>query len=126
MSSSSGSASTQTGNTCLPHLDDWLVKAKSLEKCQEHVQIVMQILHTFGFSNNHNKSSLLPDQEKVFLGAMLNTDRTGKPSPEESRGYSEANSPLPEGAVSDGEDGDETDGDASIMYSSNTTGEPPH
>ena len=80
MPSSSGSSSTQTGGIHVyPYLDDWLVKAKSQEKCHKHVKTVMDTLHRLGFSNNHKKSSPYPEQVPIL------NSKTGNAYPVQKR-----------------------------------------
>ena len=37
------------------------------------VKLVLKTLSALGFLVNHDKSSLLPEQEKIFIGARINT-----------------------------------------------------
>ena len=67
-----------------PYLDDWLIRAKTYDRCQKDVQKVIMTLHNLGFTVNAKKSSPIPQQEKIFLGACLNT-RTAHAYPAQKR-----------------------------------------
>ncbi|XP_078516602.1 uncharacterized protein LOC144781565 [Lissotriton helveticus] len=67
-----------------PYLDDWLVKANSYQKCKQHAHTVTSTLISLGFSIHWKKSSMEPEQVKIFLGAQINTLQ-GKVFPSEKR-----------------------------------------
>lgn len=56
-----------------PYLDDWLVKASSYRECKHHIQQDILTLSVLGFSIHWEKSSMEPEQIKIFLGAEINT-----------------------------------------------------
>lgn len=63
----------RSGIPVVPYLDDWLIKAKSPEMVQHHLQVTSQLLFDLGFSINVPKSHLEPSQRNLFIGAVLDT-----------------------------------------------------
>jgi hypothetical protein len=64
------------------YLDDWLILNQLESLCQVHTQRVLAAAQDLGFHVNLEKSDLVPAQEFLFLGMLINT-RSGlvKPAP---------------------------------------------
>lgn len=56
-----------------PYLDDWLIKASSLDVCTHNTQQTLTLLHQLGFIIHLQKLNLQPRTIQPYLGAMLNT-----------------------------------------------------
>ncbi|XP_061480325.1 uncharacterized protein LOC133383498 isoform X1 [Rhineura floridana] len=56
-----------------PYLDDLLIRAKSEELAHHHLMITLNVLQTYGWLVNFDKSHLQPTQRLLHLGAMLDT-----------------------------------------------------
>ena len=56
------------GMCCHPYLDDWLIRAQSLQTSKETTQSVLAILIRLSWIVNVKKSELSPAQNLIFLG----------------------------------------------------------
>ena len=55
------------------YLDDWLVLASCRDSCQHHMDQVISLTTSLGFTPNWEKSALTPAQEFTFLGMLFRT-----------------------------------------------------
>ena len=56
------------------YLDDWLIRATSIEKIQRDTRLVLRTLTKLGFIVNVEKSELVPKQTIIFLGQQFQLD----------------------------------------------------
>ena len=49
------------------HIDDWLLRAKSKQQCQENTHTLIHFVESLGWIINFQKSDLVPTQEIKFL-----------------------------------------------------------
>ncbi|KAG6936072.1 gag-pol fusion protein, partial [Chelydra serpentina] len=68
-----------------PYLDDWLVRGRSYQQVQAHVQTVMDTFSHLGIIVNTSKSVLTPTQSIQFIGAILDATRARAFLPEARR-----------------------------------------
>ena len=57
------------------YLDDWLIRADTLEEAQLHAQTTIKVLQFLGWIINFEKSDLTPSQDFQFIGMQFNTRR---------------------------------------------------
>ena len=57
------------------YLDDWLIRADTLEEAQLHSQTTIKVLQFLGWIINFEKSDLTPSQDFQFIGMQFNTRR---------------------------------------------------
>ena len=50
------------------YIDDWLLRAKSKQQCQENTHKLIHLVQSLGWIINFQKSDLVPTQEIEFLG----------------------------------------------------------
>ena len=66
------------------YLDDWLIRASSLQDLCHARDRVLQVCRMLGIQVNFDKSDLVPSQRKVYLGMVLDS-LTLKASPTPQR-----------------------------------------
>lgn len=66
------------------YLDDWIITSSSREEALGHLQIVLDTVKSLGFLVNLKKSSLIPSQFPLFLGARLDL-KLGRATPSMDR-----------------------------------------
>ena len=66
------------------YLDDWLITAESRERCLLDTVSVIQETQSLGWVINQQKSNLVPTQQPIFLGALLDL-QAGVAYPTEER-----------------------------------------
>ena len=66
------------------YLDDWLVRARSLETCLQHTQILIKMCQDLGWLVNLEKSELEPKQVFDFVGYQFDL-RSGRVRPTPDR-----------------------------------------
>ena len=59
------------GIQAFPYLDDILLTAESRQVLIDNIQVALSVLNQAGFIVNLKKSSLIPSQDSVFLGARI-------------------------------------------------------
>ncbi|XP_068201955.1 uncharacterized protein [Palaemon carinicauda] len=64
------------------YLDDWLIRARSQEKCLEDLQVKMSMTQQLGLVVNLAKSQLTPSQNIIYLGMRIQSVVLGFSSPE--------------------------------------------
>ena len=57
------------------YLDDWLIRADTLEEAQLHSQTIIKVLQFLRWIINFEKSDLTPSQDFQFIGMQFNTRR---------------------------------------------------
>ena len=57
------------------YLDDWLIRADTLEQAQLHAQTTIKVLQFLGWIINFEKSDLTPSQDFQFIWMQFNTRR---------------------------------------------------
>ena len=57
------------------YLDDWIIRAHSREQSLEHIQHILQLLQSLGWTINWDKSMLQPSWILDFLGLHFNLER---------------------------------------------------
>ena len=57
------------------YLDDWLIRADTLEQAQLHAQTTIRVLQFLGWIIKFEKSDLTPSQDFQFIGMQFNTRR---------------------------------------------------
>ena len=57
-----------------PYLDDWLVRAASIQEVIRSRDLVLQVIQRVGLILNAKKSHLTPSQDLVFIGGRFRTD----------------------------------------------------
>lgn len=67
------------------YLDDFLLFGDSFEDCVENVRVTLDSLDRLGFVINPHKCKLLPEQERKFLGFLLNSSTVSITLPEDKR-----------------------------------------
>ena len=55
------------------YLDDWLIRADTLEQAKLHAQTSIRVLQFLGWIINYEKSDLTPSQDFQFIGKQFNT-----------------------------------------------------
>ena len=50
------------------YIDDWLMRAKTKQQCQENTHRLIHLVQSLGWIINFEKSDLIPTQEIKFLG----------------------------------------------------------
>ncbi|MGL5405231.1 MAG: reverse transcriptase domain-containing protein, partial [Propionibacteriaceae bacterium] len=55
------------------YLDDWLIRANSEDRCLKDLQVTLELTKALGLLVNFKKSSLIPEQECVYLGIQMNS-----------------------------------------------------
>ncbi|KAG6926676.1 hypothetical protein G0U57_011602, partial [Chelydra serpentina] len=68
-----------------PYLDDWLVRGRSRQQVQMHVQMIRDTFSHLGIILNTSKSVLEPTQSIQFIGAVLDATRARVFLPEARR-----------------------------------------
>eukprot|EP01132_Coremiostelium_polycephalum_P010169 gene10169-12475_t len=63
------------GISIIAYLDDLLIIGKTQEECQNHIQQVLSLLTTLGFTPNLEKSVLTPCQQLIFLGFLVDSQK---------------------------------------------------
>ena len=63
----------RSGVPVFPYLNDWLLKAGSLQAVVTHLQTTANLLYSRRFTINMPKSHLTPSQLLPFTGAILDT-----------------------------------------------------
>ena len=61
------------GLSVFPYLDNWLIKANSLEMVTNHLNHTTTLLHEVGFSINRSQSHVNPLKRIQFIGAVFDT-----------------------------------------------------
>lgn len=69
----------QQHHQVFPYLDDWLVKAPSLDGVTRSSDACLQLFSRLGLTLNRDKSVLQPSQQITFLGATLDTTQKAFP-----------------------------------------------
>ena len=65
------------------YLDDWLIRASSVQEAQLHTRKVMQLFHELGLLVRPEKSDLTPRTDFVFLGVRFDLTQGTVAPPEE-------------------------------------------
>lgn len=55
------------------YLDDWLLRAKTKERCVKDLEKTLHLTEELGLLVNWQKSHLVPSQELVYLGVQMNS-----------------------------------------------------
>ena len=63
----------QAGVRLLRYLDDWLFAGQSEDTVRQAVAAAVYLMERLGFTVNYFKSALMPEQELLFLGFVINT-----------------------------------------------------
>ncbi|KAI8490473.1 hypothetical protein Bbelb_317410 [Branchiostoma belcheri] len=82
------------------YLDDILVLGRTFAQCKENVDFVVSLLQSLGFLINREKSQLVPVQEIVFLGMVINSIHLTLSLPED-KGSGDSLLHLTQGALSE-------------------------
>ena len=63
----------QQGVKLCVYLDDWLIRADTLEQAKLHAQTTIRVLQFLGWIINYEKSDPTPSQDFQFIGMQFNT-----------------------------------------------------
>lgn len=66
----------QMGIRCMAYVDDLLILADSREESEKATELALSLLARLGWKVNLEKSSLIPEQKKEYLGLVVNTEGT--------------------------------------------------